>query len=87
VKDQIIQSKTVILNEGGGTMTKNKSHDHVDDRCERPVDASEVDIQCVIDKDERLGFAADGGVVFEEYKCEKGRLKAQVICDDSNVDG
>lgn len=68
-------------------MAENRSRDHVDDKCEGPVDIREADVQCVVDKDEHLGFVDGDGVIFEGFACEKGRLKAEVLCGDDKAEG
>ena len=54
-------------------MTENQSHDHFDDQGERHVYTPETNFQCLIDKDDYLGFAVKGGVILKDYKIEQGR--------------
>jgi len=68
-------------------MAEKKSHDPVDEKSEGPIDIHEADVQCVLDKDNELGFVSDDGVIFEGFEREKGRLKADFICDDGKTKG
>ncbi len=61
-------------------MAKNKAQNYHDDRNEGRDDTREASFQCEINKDERLGFVAEGGVIFEGFDCDQGRCTLQGIC-------
>ena len=61
-------------------MAKNKAQNFYDDKSEGNVDTHEANFQCAINKDEHLGFAIGGGVTFQEFTSEQGRLTWNGVC-------